>query len=586
MKKYLRITAYLSLLIFSISLLSCQDEFEEVTPTEETTAISANSSAAALMRNTATRDGSFDNIVDGASCFDIKFPYTVSVNGLELTINSLEDLELIEEIFDAIDDDENLLEIIFPITITTGDYTEVTLNGLPDLRELAAKCTEGGDDEDIECIDFVYPITMFTFDVSLEQTGSVVIESDKDLRRFFNDLEEGNLVSIDFPISLKLYDGTTVTVNSNEELVRTIEGARDACDEDDDDDYNDDDFSEERLNAYLTECPWFIREVKRNDQDQTEQYVEYLANFATDGTVTVRDRSGADISGTWSTRTSDRGVLLKLAFDNLVDFNLEWLIYEIGEGKIKLYDSPGNRIVMHSACDVYNENLDTLRELLKECSWIIKRVKLNDEQVNRLLGYEFEFMADGLVTLSNEETVSEGTWGITTNQDGRLVMAIVMGDEPGVSFEWLLSDLRDRYLKFNIEGTRYEIVLVRNCEGQDNEDYDVGFMTNIFNDTEWGITYAEENNDVTTDMYADISLYMDGDGTLEVRSLNGEVFSTGRWFVFRNAEFKLELILAFAPGSNYIPLANDYLVVELAENRLEFKHQNDGEGYDKLILER
>lgn len=586
MKIYIRISAYLSLFILALNFISCQQESDDFVPDENSTAIMANSTTAVLMQNTAFRDGSFDNIVDGASCFDIKFPYTVSVNGLELTINSLEDLQLIEQIFDAIDDDENLLEIIFPITITKADYTEVTLNNLTDLRALAQECKEGGGDDDIECIDFVYPINFFTFNINLEQTGNVVIESDKDLRAFFNGLEDTDLVSIDFPISLKLYDGTIIQVNSNEELVRTIEGAKDACDEDDDDDYNDDDFSKERLDDYLVECPWLIREVKRSEQDQTEQYFEYAMNFSSDGEVAVKDREGNSITGTWSTRISENGVLLKLDFEALVDFNLEWLIYEIGEGKIKLYESPGNRIIMYNACDVYNDSPDSLRELLKQCSWIIKGVKNNGEQINRLLGYEFEFMAYGVVTLSNEETVSEGTWEVTTNQEGRLVLAIVMGNENGVSFEWLLSDLKDRYLKFNIEGTYYELLLVRNCQEDDSQDTDVALVKNILSNTEWSIGFAEENGDDTTAMYTDVTLYTDIYGAVEIRSLNGEVFSTGRWFVYRNAAYQLELILSFSPGSNYLPLANDYLMIEIEQNRLELKHQNDGEGYDKLILEK
>ncbi|MFD0796727.1 hypothetical protein ACFQZJ_04590 [Maribacter chungangensis] len=586
MKKFQRVTTYLPFLFLTITLLSCQDEFEEVTLSEETTAITLSSVTATLMKNTATKDGSFDNIVDGASCIDIKFPYTVTVNGLDVIIDSLEDLQVIEQVFDAAQDDENILEIIFPITITQADFTEIALNGLEEFRKLAAECTEGGADEDIECIDFIYPITLFTFDVDLEQTGSIVAENDKDLRLFFSGLKEGDLASVDFPISLKLYDGTSIEVNSNEELTRTLEGARDACDEDDDDDYNDDDFDKERLNNYLTECPWFVREVKRDGRLQTEQYVGYLMNFATDGTVTVRNGDDADLNGSWGTSVSDKGILVQLNFDTLVDFNLEWLIYDIGEGKIKLYESPENRIIMHSACDIYSNSPDNLRALLIECSWIIKRVKNNGSQINRLLGYEFQFKPDGVVTLSNRETVSEGAWEITTNQEGRLVMAIVMGEEPSVSFEWLLSDLEDRRLQFNIEGTRYEIILVRDCEAQDEEDKDVGFLTTIFNETEWKIAYAEENGDDTTQMYDDVALYMDRNGSLEVRSLNGEVYSTGIWFAYRNAEFKLELIIAFSPGSNYLPLANDYVLLDIAENRLELKHQNDGGGYDKLILER
>ena len=42
-----------------------------------------------------------------------------------------------------------------------------------------------------------------------------------------------------------------IVVNNNEELERTINEAKDACDEDDDNDYGDDDFTKERLDEYI-----------------------------------------------------------------------------------------------------------------------------------------------------------------------------------------------------------------------------------------------------------------------------------------------------------------------------------------------
>ena len=204
MKKFFSYAGYLSLLIIALNFTSCQDEFEVIGGDAEEQPITANSSAAKLIENTSTKDGSFDNIVDGASCFDIKFPYTVQVNGLEINIDSREDLHLIEEIFDEVDDNIDFLEILFPITITAGDFTEITIDSFEDLRELAAECKEGGDDDDIECIDFVYPMTVFTFDASLEQSGSIVVESDRDLRLFFKGLDDTDFLSFDFPISLIL----------------------------------------------------------------------------------------------------------------------------------------------------------------------------------------------------------------------------------------------------------------------------------------------------------------------------------------------------------------------------------------------
>lgn len=583
MKKFLSFTVYVSLLMTALSFTSCQSEFEEISTGDEPQAIMANSSTAQLVERTATRDGSFDNIVDGASCFDIKFPYTVEVNGLELTISSREDLELIEEIFDEIDDDENLLEILFPIVITVGDFTEITINGIADLRELAESCTEGGGDDDIECIDFVYPMTLFTFDINLEQTGSVVVESDKDLRIFFGGLDDDDLVSFDFPITLELYDGTKIEVTSNEELARAIENVKEACDEDDDDDYNDDDFSKERLDALLTACPWLIHEVRRNDVDQTEQYYEYLLSFSEDGKV-IAGNTGASLEGAWSTRLTDNGILLNLEFETLVDFTLEWFVYEIGDGKIKLYESEGNRIVMKKYCDVPNDNPDTLREILKECEWVIKKVKNQGEEIDRLLGYEFQFMAEGVVALSNGINTSEGTWEIMLNTEGKLVMAIIMGDEPGVSFEWPLSDLRNDRLKFEVEEIGYELVLQRVCDDNAN-DGDVPEIGNIMMGGDWIVaSYVEGEMDSAVN-YNGYSVQFMANHQISILE-GGEAFGEGLWRVLRNSEEELKVYLNFGDNMPFDELTDDWKLVAVTDVRIELKHTNDDESSTTLVFEK
>lgn len=588
MKKFLSIVMYVSLLTIAFSFTSCQDEFEEINTGDEPQTITANSATAELIQQTTTNDGSYDNIVDKASCFDIKFPYSVKVNGLELTINSREDIAQIEDIFDAVDEDENILDIIFPITIILGDFTEVTINGLEDLKVLAAECKEGGDDDDIECIDFVYPMTLFTFNVNLEQTNTVVVESDRDLRLFFKDLGENSLISFDFPVSLELYDDTKVTVESNVELARAIESAKDSCDEDDDNDYNDDDFNETEFISELVSCVWYVKDFERNSTDQTLQYKDYILNFKEDGTVIAGFNTVTRIEGTWSTTVDDDGVMLNMEFETSADFTLNWKVYDIGDDRIKLYKGDGDRIVMKQICedDLPEITADSIRETLRDCSWVIKRVKNNNEQVDRLIGSEFQFKAEGVVTLTNNATVSEGMWNITTNAQGKFVVAITMGDEQAVSFEWLLSDLKDRFIKFNIEDTAYELVVVKNCIDEDAEE-DLIFIRNLFNETAWDIAYFAENEDETTDAYAEVTLFFENDGSLEVRNVDNEVFSSGKWFAYRNAfSGKLELIIAFEPGSNYLPLSNDYQILEITENRIELKHENEINGYDKLVLEK
>ena len=240
MKKLISNFFYAGLFLLALNFTACQDEFEEVGGPQEQETIIANSNTAQLIQKTSAQDGSYDNIVDRASCFALKFPYTVEVNGIQITIDSKEDLHTIEEIFDELEDDDDILDIIFPVTITLSDFSEIVIQSKDQLEEMARDCLEGGDDDDIECIDFVYPITLFTFDVNNQLSGEVKIESDEQMRKFFSELEDNALVSIDFPITLKKYDGTEIVVENNTALAAALSNAKDDCDEDDDDDYNDD----------------------------------------------------------------------------------------------------------------------------------------------------------------------------------------------------------------------------------------------------------------------------------------------------------------------------------------------------------
>ena len=584
MKKFLNYVMYAGLLMVAFNFTACQDEFEEIQSNEQESIV-ASSSTAKLIQKTASKDGSFDNIVDGASCFDIQFPYTVEVNGLGITIDSVEDLRLIEEIFDEFDEDEDFLEILFPVTITLADFTEIVINNKEELREMAKECIEGGADDDIECIDFVYPMTLYTFNINKEQTGTVTVNSDKELKRFFEGLDDNDLISIEFPITLKLYDGTEIVVDSNAELANAIETAKEACDEDDDDDYNDDDFTKERLDNYLVECPFFVKEVKRDGVNQTEQYFEYVMNFTEDGGVKVRDRIGNTITGTWSTRVGDHGALLKLEFDVLVDFTLEWFVYEIDGERIKLYAGDGDKIIMKRACGIVNDSPDTLREILKECSWIIKKVKTNGEEIDRLLGYEFNFEAEGVVTLGNGENTSTGTWEIALNAQARLVMAITMGEEPNVSFEWPLSDLKDERLKFEIEGTDYELILERNCDNDVN-DGDVMEIRNIMMGGDWIVArYKDDGMDETADFAGyDFSFSMENVVTV---STNQDPLFNGIWRVLRDSDGKLRFYLNLGEETPFVELTDDWDIVSVTADRIELKDISGGDGsVDNLVFEK
>ncbi len=584
MKKLINNLLYAGLFIAALSLNSCQEEFEEVAGGNDQETITADSSTAALIQKTASNDGSFDNIVDGASCFAVKFPYTVEVNGIQVTIDSREDLHTIEDIFDEVDVDDDILEFIFPITITFADFSELVIENAEHLRELAAECIEGGDDDDIECIDFVYPITLFTFDINNQQTGEVVIESDEQLRKFFDGLDNDDLVSIQFPLTLKKFDGTEIVVDSNGELANALETAKDECDEDDDDDFNDDDFDEERFDFCLTQCPWLVHEVVRDEVNQTDQYFEYVMNFTEDGSVTVKDRESNVLNGTWSSSFTDRGPLLTLEFDVLVDFNLEWLVYEIGDHTIKLYAEGGNKIILKQLCDD-NEGVspDTLREILKECEWIIKKVKNQGEEIERLLGFEFKFMAEGVVTLSDGITTYEGTWEVGLNNDEIPSLLITIGDEPGVSFDWPLRDLDDHRLKFEVDDIDYELILLRVCDDSAG-DGDVSEIRNVMMGGLWNVAlYTENDMDLTAD-FNDMDFNFSTMHQVEV-SVNDDPIAAGLWRILRDSDEGLKFYLNFGDEATLGQLTDDWYINSVEANRIELVHEKEN-STETLVFEK
>lgn len=462
MKKIFNYSSYAILLAFAFVFTACSLEEPLDIQLDDTQTLTASSVTSQLITSTVSNDGSHDNIIDGSSCFDIRFPYTVMVNGLEITIDSEDDLELIEEIFDAFDSDDDILDIIFPITITKADYTEITINNVADLRELAEKCIEGGDDDDIECIDLVYPVTFFTYDRSQQQTGSVNLESDKEVRRFFAGLDEDDIISLQFPVMFELYDGTKVTVNSITELRDAIERAKEACDEDDDNDHNDDDFTEERLDNLLVECPWLVKEAVRTTTQgvATDEYTDYVLNFKEDGTVVARDIAGNMLEGEWETKISDYRVKLTLDFEFLEAFSLEWFVYEIDKDRIKLFitDADGDKIIMKRVCDEPNVDCGEafIIDNLQNCVWEIS----NGESGSFLDMLRIDFSDMNIhVRNPNETVVDEGNWEISGTTITFNNLSAELANYIG---EWEIIECRADRFKMK-RGEEY-LVVEKDCE--------------------------------------------------------------------------------------------------------------------------
>ena len=575
--RLLLLIPFFALLLFT----SCQDEVLEITPPEESEALVAESTLTSLISATSIMDGSADNIIDNASCLSVELPVTVIVRGLEITIDSREDFKVIEAIFKEFDDDEDRLDIVFPITIVLANHEEVVIENREALAELIAACRgENEEDDDIECIDFQYPISFSVYNGDFQILDVITVENDRQLYKFIKRVKNAEvLASLNFPVTMELADGTEIVVNNNIELQHTIEEAKDVCDEDDDNDYGDDDFTKERLDEYLKICPWVVHEFKRNNLDNTAEYKEYALNFKEDGVVVMRARGGNMLTGTWSTRVTNRGALLKLEFETLADFTLEWIVYDIEYGKIKLFEVGGNRIIMKKNCDVVIDvTKERIENYLQECLWRVARLSINGADNEKdYIGTPLKFFPDNVVKLRVNGEFVQGTYEIGVRNTG-FILQITLDGRPDLKLEWLITFLEPGLIK--LENANNAMILERHCP---NTDDDLNFIDDILISNTWRVTsYKDGDVDKTTDFEnwafgfnENGKAFAEGDG----RNVYGSWLSYRREGLFLGLKYQDEALLN--------SLNHRWRIVEITSIKIELKNLNaNGEIERVLIFEK
>jgi hypothetical protein len=320
--------------VLSFIFTSCRKEETEFVQAPEEETLVANSNIALLIQRTVSNDGSEDNIVDRANCFDIVFPYEVNANNQLLTLSSHDDLANVECVFDQSDDDTDTLDIIFPITIMLEDFSEVTITNLSEFDSHANICNgENVIDDDIECVDFQYPIEGSIFNSNNELLDIINISSDKQLYNFIEDIDENDIITVEFPITVILSDNSEMSIDNFYELQSAIENNINACDEDDHYNYNVDDCDDctiIEVEDLLTGCTdWMVNTLRRDSgTNYDNEYYNYAFNFFTDGTMSVFWNT-TTVYGTWIADGSGNAIEIIIDIPALPLCNNNWILREI-----------------------------------------------------------------------------------------------------------------------------------------------------------------------------------------------------------------------------------------------------------------
>ena len=449
-----KIKLFTPIIILGILFLSgCQKEIDETIDTPTAEVFTPESVVADLVQRTSLRDGSSDNIVDGLSCTSLVLPITAHVNGLEITIDSEEDFITVEHILDKFDDDDDLIELFFPVTVIMADHSELVLQSEKDLEDLIDQCTEDGSDDDIECVDFKFPLNISVFDSENQLSDVITITDDKKLHDFIHDLDENDFAGFDFPITVVLYDGAEMIIQDNDQLEDVLKNAIDDCDEDDDNDFNEDDVDDTNLVNVLIDGNWAITYFF-DDKDETADFAGYVFTFLENGTAKAV-KGDVVVEGTWDSNGDDGSLELDLNFgemEPLEELMDDWDLIEFDGTIIKLKDVSGgdgtiDYLTFESPSgDGSGGDEPTVSDFLIIGKWIVANYNdSGDDKTNVYNDFELDFMGDGKVTAKKGDDVLNGTWS-TASSDGIDKLVLDFGEQvPFDEFndDWDIEDAQE-----------------------------------------------------------------------------------------------------------------------------------------------
>ncbi|GAA4236116.1 hypothetical protein GCM10022291_19740 [Postechiella marina] len=588
MKKKLKLVMLLPFFAFII-FYSCQEEKIEITEPVESESLAPDAMLTTLISSTSKKDGSKDNIIDQASCLSVELPVTVIIKDIDIIINSEEDFKLIESIYDEFEDDEDTLDIIFPITIILSNHEEVVISNSQALDDLVAGChDENEEDDDIECIDFQYPISFAIYNPDFQVINTITIENDRALYRFIKRVRnEEVFASLNFPVTMKLADGSLVEVNNNNALENVINEAKDNCDEDDDNNYHDDDFTKESLDTYLKLCPWVVYEFKRNEEDLGDTYKQYTIKFIDNNVLKMRSKEGELLTGSWSTRVTDNGALIKLEFDNLADFTLEWFVYDLGKESIKFFQVGGNKILLKKNCDVVVDyTKEYIENVLQECLWRVARLTVNGtENDKQYIGEPLKFLENSVVKLKVNGDLVDGTYQIESINNS-FILQVTIDERPNLKLEWAITFLDDDLIK--LANADNKLTLERHCVGEDQDLNDIEtILTSSWGagwDGDWIVTSYIDGDTQQKDEFQSYTLTFSETGSVNVyhNEVPNNVSYTGSWLAYRSAD--LFLGLNFKNNSPFNNLNHRWKINAVSQDRIELRDYNDNGTIERILV--
>lgn len=330
---YLR---FFSVAVFFSSLFSCQSEIsEQKYNTQET--ITKTSPLTSYLKRVSMAETVDDNIIDKSSYCTIKLPYTVTINNVNIAVNSTTDYQKILDNINAHSDDNDDVKINFPVTMIYYNYIEKFIENESDFNLLLAYWNAEPDFLfKINCLNINYPITISSYNSTYQIASSSEILNDNAFFDFINNLKENQFIALNYPISISDNSNNRTIISNNSEFENAIKYAIDNC-------QNNSNTSLDFIDV-ITKNSWSISYFY-DDNDKTISYSDYTFVFKNDNTLTATNNSEIPVSGRWETKINNGVREFKVSFssDNLLhQLDEDWKLFEFNNSHLQFRKEESN----------------------------------------------------------------------------------------------------------------------------------------------------------------------------------------------------------------------------------------------------
>lgn len=195
----------------------------------------------------------------------------------------------------------------------------------------------------ITCIQFIFPIALFTIEEDGTTLPALTISSSEDFSSFLSNLQSTQSISLSYPISSTLSDGTEFIINNNQELIESLDECLTIIE----------DVIIGDCQNVLESCVWKIGYAQETENN-------FLGGVYQDNTgVTSFEFNNEIYTGTWTALIIEYELYLNI---NLIDsqvindyFNLNWKVQYLDQDSIQLTNND-EIIILNKYCNAnYNE---------------------------------------------------------------------------------------------------------------------------------------------------------------------------------------------------------------------------------------